>query len=333
MRGLRRAVRFAAGAVVAALALWAALAVFVDGPTSRPLAGLLAVAVLAGVGVLLARVRPFRRACVLALALWTGILCWWLSIPPRDDRDWQPDVSRAPTATVAGSRLTVRDVRDFDYRSETDFDARWETREYDLSRLCGVDLFVSHWGPTLYAHTILSWDFGDASPLAVSIETRKERSESYSAVRGFFRRYELAYVAADERDVVRLRASFRGERVWLYRLAARPETARALLLQYLDEMNRLAVDPAWYNAATLSCTTAIFRNLKVIAPAARFDWRFLANGFLPDLAYEQGMVDTSLPLEELRRRSDVTARAEACGDRADFAACIREGLPLPAGRR
>jgi hypothetical protein len=93
------------------------------------------------------------------------------------------------------------------------------------------------------------------------------------------------------------------------------------------------VDPAWYNAATLSCTTAIFRNLKVIAPAARFDWRFLANGFLPDLAYEQGMVDTSLPLEELRRRSDVTARAEACGARADFAACIREGLPLPAGRR
>jgi hypothetical protein len=242
-------------------------------------------------------------------------------------------VSRAPTATVAGSRLTVRDVRDFDYRSETDFDQRWVTREYDLDRLAGLDLFVCHWGPTLYAHTILSWDFGDASPLAVSIETRKEKGESYSALRGFFRQYELAYVFADERDVVRLRTSFRGEQVFLYRLAATRAEARALLLEYAAEANGLAREPAWYNAFSENCTTGIWRNVRALSPQTRFDWRLLANGYLPEMLHERGRIDTSVPLAELRRRSDVTARAKACGDRADFAACIREGLPLPAGRR
>ena len=260
------------------------------------------------------------------------LLAWWLSLAPSNDRDWQPDVARTPTAEREGGVVTLRDVRHFDYRSETDFAERWETRRYDLDRVEGLDLFVSFWGPTLYAHTILSWQFADAPPLAASIETRKEKGEAYSAVRGFFRQYELVYVLADESDVVRLRTGYRGERVLLYRLATPPQAARALLEQYLAEANALARRPAWYNAFTQNCTTGIWRNVRAIAPDTRFDWRLVANGRLDELLYERGTLDTRLPLAELRARSDVTAQARRCGEGADFSSCIREGLPLPASR-
>jgi hypothetical protein len=332
-RALGRWLRVAVATLTALLALWGAAAIWIDGPANRPLAGLLVAAFLAAVAVPLTRVRPLLHACLWALAPCVAVGCWWNSIPPRNDRDWQPDVARTPTAERQGSVVTLRDVRDFDYRSETDFTERWETRRYDLERVAGLDLFVSYWGPTLYAHTILSFDFEGAPPLAVSIETRKEKGESYSALRGFFRQFELVYVLADERDVVRLRTSFRGERVFLYRLDTPRTEARALLEQYLSEANALARQPAWYNAFTDNCTTAIWRNVRALSPENPFDWRLLANGHLDRMLYERGRIDTSLPFAELRARSEVTERAKACGSRDDFSRCIREGLPTQGARR
>jgi hypothetical protein len=328
-----RILHVAAGGLTVVFALWGAAALWIDGPASRPLAAALAAALLAAVVVLLARARPFLRGCLWALAPSAAVAVWWLAIPARNDRDWQPDVARTATAEWRGSVVTVRDVRDFDYRTETDFVERWDTRRYDLERIAGLDLFVSYWGPTLYAHTILSWDFEGSPPLAVSIETRKEKGESYSAVLGFFRQFELVYVLADERDVVRLRTSFRGERVLLYRLATPPEHARLLLEQYLSEANGLAARPVWYNAFTENCTTAIWRNVRALAPDNPWDWRLLANGYVDRMLYERGTLDTSLPFAELRARSDITERAKACGGRDDFSRCIREGLPAPAARR
>ena len=331
--GMKRAALGLLATLTALAALWGAAAIWIDGPASRSLAGLLVAAFLVSVAVVLARVRPHLHACLWALAPCAAVLCWWLSIRPSNDRDWQPDVARTPTAERQGSVVTVRDVRDFDYRTETDFTERWEERRYDLDRVVGLDLFVIYWGPTLYAHTILSWDFEDSAPLAASIETRKEKGESYSALLGFFRQFELVYVLADERDVVRLRTNYRGERVFLYRLATSRAGARALLEQYLEEANTLAREPAWYNAFTENCTTSIWRNVRAISPGTAFDWRLLANGYLDQLAYERGLVDTSLPFAELRQRSDVTERAKACGSRDDFSRCIREGLPTPQARR
>ena len=177
-----------------------------------------------------------------------------------------PDVARFPAATIAGRQVIIHNLRNFDYRSETDYTEQWETRTFDLDQIRGIDLFLSFWGPTLIAHTITSWEFADGSHLAISIETRKEKGESYSALRGFFRQYELYYVVADERDVIRLRTNYRGERVYLYRLKVRPEFARALLLDYLAEVNRLAGRPRWYNALTHNCTTVIQHHVRQVSP-------------------------------------------------------------------
>lgn len=327
LRSSRLFLRIAISIALPIAILWAGAALWIDGPESRVLAGTLAGVVLLTASFAAALVRPRGRAAVAAFVPFAVVLTWWLTLAPSNDRDWQADVARLPTATIDGSLLTVRNLRNFEYRSDNDFTERWETRTYDLDTLVGVDVFISFWGPTLYGHTIVSWEFADGQHLAVSIETRKETGEQYSAVTGFFRQFELYYVVADERDLIRLRTGHRGERVELYRTAASPQRDRALLLDYVREINALTEKPRWYNALTHNCTTTIWHHEKAVGMAHPFDWRLLANGYLVDLAYEHGSVDTSIGLEELKRRSDITERARAARDGEDFSKAIREELP------
>jgi len=308
---------------VLACFVWACAALWFDSPFP----GLLAAGFAGLTAALLGWVRPIRRALSGFAGLFLIVILWWISIEPSNERDWLPDVARTTTAVIDGDRIAIRNVRNFDYRTETDYDERWEERTYDLSKLRGVDLFLIYWGSPWIAHTIMSWEFEDAPPLAISIETRKEKGEAYSAVLGFFRQFELYYVVSDERDVVRLRTNYRGEDVYLYRLLAPPETARALLLDYLEEINRLAAKPRWYNAFTYNCTTTIRHHVQNVAPGNPFNWRILLNGRLDELGYQRGSIDTSLPFDELKARSNITERAKAVNAASGFSARIREGLP------
>jgi hypothetical protein len=263
-------------------------------------------------------------AAIVPVAL---VALWWASLTPSNLRHWTPDVARIAGANFHDSSVTIRNVRNFNYRSESDYDQHWETRTYDLDRIRGVDLFLSFWGPTQIAHTIVSWDFGDGRHVAISIETRKEQGESYSALRGFFRQYELYYVVADERDLVGLRTNYRDEQVYLYRITVPASAARALLVDYLAKVNQLAERPEWYNALTHNCTTTIRGHAKNVGPVSGWDWRLLANGHLDELLYERAQIDTRLPFSELRARSNITERAKAAGDSEEFSARIRAGLP------
>jgi hypothetical protein len=325
---LRRAARVALGAAALAGAIgWGTLALWFDGPASRVLAGGLAGAFALGAVLLPLVVRRPSRALVALLVAFGLLLGWWFSIAPQNDRDWLPDVARPATAVVHGNVLTIDDLRNFDYHSATDFTERWERRPFDLSRLRGLDLFLSYWGSALIAHTILSWEFDDGRHLAISIETRKERGESYSPVRGFFRQYELYYVVGDERDLIRLRTNYRDERVYLYRLNPPPAMARALLLTYLDQVNRLAREPTWCNALTHNCTTTIRFHVQQMGMRNPWNWRILVNGYVDELLYMRGSVDTSRPFPELKQLSDITERAKAADQDPAFSQRIREGLP------
>lgn len=306
---------------------FAAGALWIDGPKPSPLGGLLAAALLVAILTLLVAVRPMLRSLLAVVALLAVVFAWWFSIEPSNDRDWMPDVAELATAEINGNQVTVHNVRNFDYRSEDEYDVHWEDRIYDLDKLENLDLFLIYWGSPMIAHTIMSWQFEDGKHLAVSIETRKEKGEAYSAILGFFRQFELYYVVADEQDVVKLRSNYRGEDVFVYRLQAKPELARELLLDYFAEMNSLAEKPRWYNAATLNCTTAIREHMVNIGRNGALDWRMLVNGYLPELGYERGSLDTSVPFEELQRRSEITEAAKAAGDSPEFSSLIRVGVP------
>lgn len=264
---------------------------------------------------------------VITAASFMVVLAWWLSLQPSNNRDWLPDVAVLPYAVITGSQVAIHNIRNCDYRTETDFDVHRYDRTFDLDQLCAVDLFLVTWGSPNIAHTMASFGFTNGDYVCFSIEARKEKGESYSAVKGFFRQFELTYVIADERDVVRLRTNYRqGEEACLYRLQATPEQGRKLFLDYLRRADELREHAEWYNALTDNCTMAI-RTQRDAADRAPWNWRMLLNGHLDELLYERGAIVTNLPFAELKKLSLINARAKAADQAADFSQQIRKGLP------
>jgi len=324
---MTRATRALLGlACILALA-WMTFAIYFSPLDPEWLRTALAALVPLGAAGALLWMRPLRRVLVLIAVAFVVVLAAFLATPPSNDRDWQPEVAKMPFADVSGDRVVVHNVRNTRYRSETDFTVRYEDRELDLSRLRSLDIFIFYWGSPWIAHTIMSWGFDDGQYLAISIETRKQQGQHYSAVRGFFRQYELIYVVADERDIVRVRTNFRGEDGYVYRIGAPPEDARVLLLRYLAAINELHDRPQWYNALTENCTTTIQRLARAGERRSWFSWKLILNGHLDELAYANGTFDHSLPFATLKARSHVNTRAIAAGDDPRFSRLIRAGLP------
>ncbi len=316
-----RAGRWAAGAATVLVLVWATLAVW---QISAPAA--LALIVASGAGAWLVRRRawaPLAWPVVPALALGA-----WSLLPPRNDRAWLPEIERTAWAETAGDRVTVHNVRHFAWRSLTDYTPRWETRTHHLSQLRHLDLVMTYWGSRHVCHTMLTFDFGPEGRLCVSIEARREAGEEYSALAGMFRRYELIYVFADERDVVRLRTGIRPDNdVYLYRLTATPEVARAMFLDYLRTANSLRGRPEWYHSLLTNCSTTIRQHVRRAEVPDPWDWRMLANGHVDGRLYDFGYVTRELPLPELKRRSLITPAARAADTAEDFSDRIRRGLP------
>ena len=307
---------------------WGSLAIYYSNLPAfiRPAAGILFG--LGSVGVLL-RVRPWRRAVAVFFAGFALVLLWWLAIPPSNVRDWQPDVAVLPYATINGDTVTIHNIRNCDYRSETDYTVRHYDKTFDLATLRSVDLFLIYWGSPNIAHTVFSFGFEGDDYVCFSIETRKSRGEAYSAIKGFFKQYELTYVVADERDVVRLRTNYRNEDVYLYRLKTSLKRAKMVFLDYLRQVNRLKDRPEWYNALTSNCTTNIRGHTAPYNPDAKLDWRILINGYVDEFVYEQGILDQSLPFPELKANSHINALGRAADQDPGFSQRIREGLSLP----
>jgi hypothetical protein len=274
------------------------------------------------------------RTAIGALAVFTVLVILFLRVPASNDRDWQPEVAVTPQAIVNGDLVTIRGVRNFDYRSESDFTPRWEDRTYDLRKLDSVDIIAAYWTGKAVAHTMVSFGFQDQDYLAVSIETRKEKGESYSSLAGFFRQYELYYVVADERDVIRVRTTYRQpqEDVYIYRIRAPQRNIRRSFLDYIQAMNDMCVHPRFYNTLTTNCTTTILMHTRMNPESPPMSWKILLSGYLPDYLYELGRIDTAKPFADLEKLSRVNERAQAADKDPSFSQRLREGLPKPAPR-
>ncbi len=320
--------------VVAPVGLWSAMALWFRLPAPDAVraiaAGLAALAAIATMVALFTRVR--WRALGLFAAAFAGLLVWWSTITPPLGGDWAPDVARQTTGTINGDILTLSDVRDFDWRTDSDFTERWETRSYDLSKLKGLDLILSYWAGPQMAHLIMSFDFGDGQVLAWSLEVRREKDGVYSPVADAFRSHTLVSLATTERDSVRLRSNVRGEDVQLFRLRASPEAIRTLLIGYVDEANALNRQPRWYNSLTTNCTTAVTRLIRSLGGVLPFDWRLIVNGYLPGYLYDNGAVTNAVPLDELIALARIDQRARAADGSPDFSRLIRVGVPAPDGK-
>jgi hypothetical protein len=311
--------------VVLSLTGWAACALYIDlpGAWQKPAAGLYALLVL---GAIVFGRTQLRRLtlCLLGFAV---VLAWWLSLSPSNDRLWQADVDRTAWAEISGDQVTIHNLRNFDYRTETDYTPHWETRQYDLAQIKAADIFLTFWGSPWIAHPIVSFQFGDDQHVAFSIETRKVKGDSYSAFRGFFRQYELIYTVADERDVIRLRTNYRtGEEVYLYRTTATPDAARAVFLDYLRSLNALHDQAQFYNAITSNCTTNIRIHTGAVSGSLPpWDWRLLLNGKSDEYAYQHGRLAGDLPFDQLKAQAHINDAARAADQSPDFSQLVRQG--------
>ncbi len=315
--------------LVGAASVWGALALWYRAPGGRgsrasiaALWAAFAVASLAGLWA-----GRFTLALSAFAAAYAALLLWWRSLSPSNDRAWADDVARVTHGTIDGSQVTLYNVRDFEWRTAADYTPRWETRRYDLDRLVSLDMIMSYWAGPSIAHTLLSFGFDGGGHVVFSVEIRREQTESFSEIGGFFKEFELSVIAADERDIVRLRTNVRRERTYLYRLKIAPTAIRALFRAYVDEANGLVHQPRFYHTLTGNCTIVVYKMLRRTVGRLPLSYRLWLSGYMPEYVYGVGSLDMRYPLEELRRLGYISERGLSADLSPAFSADIRRGIP------
>ncbi len=332
MRRVARIVsRLILALLIAITTAWASLALWYRFPGQELIRGLAgSLFILTGASTIVALFTYLRRPALVCFVVAFGaVLVWWTTIKPADHADWAPDVALQVTGMLDGDMLTLTNVRNFEWRSDSDFTARWTSRRYDLTKLRTLDMFLSYWAGPEVAHTIMSFGFEGGDYLAWSIEVRRLKGGEYSPIADLFKSDTLVIIAADERDIVRVRTNIRHEDVQLYRLKVSPQKARLLLLEYVADANGLLQSPRFYNSITTNCTTTIVKMMRVIGDTMPFNWRLIVNGYLPDYAYQHGVLDTKTPLSELKTLAHIDKRAGQADNSPDFSRLIRVGVPSP----
>lgn len=275
-------------------------------------------------------IKNVWRKC-LRLIFYCGfiaILISWLSLAPSHDRVWADDVANLLESKIENNKLTIKNVRNFEWSSEKDYIKRWETREYDLDKLSSADLILSYWmGPTI-AHTLVSFGFEDGRKLVFSLEIRKETHEEFSALAGFFRQYETIIIAADENDILRVRTNVREEDVHMYRLNLSKPALRTALLGYLQEAENIRQKPSFYNTLTSNCTTIIYHLAQRLKPGLPVDYRLLLSGYFDRYAFDHAGLVPGYEFKELKANSGISNKARSFdGTPAQFSKAIRVGIP------
>jgi len=328
-RILRTTSKVLAALVIGIPAVWSAFALWYQLPGGHLLKTLgVVVWVAFGIATLVALWHGRATLGLLGFAAaFALLLLWWHQLRPSNDYIWADDVARMTTGTVEGQLITLHNVRNFDWRSDSDYTQRWETRHYDLDHLRSVDMIMSYWAGPAIAHMLVSFGFDDSAQVAFSVEIRRQGGQSFSEVGGFFKEFNLSIIAADERDVIRVRTNVRGEDDYLYRIKMPVSAMRSLLLAYIEQANALVVAPRFYNTVTVNCTTLVYHMMKRIDGSLPLDYRLLLTGYLPQYVYSLGALTPGYSLEELRTRGRITDRAKAADRSENFSADIRRGVP------
>lgn len=319
----------AATVVMVLLGLWVSVALWYQGPGGA-LGRSLTIAVWLAFTMYLIVASQRGQGwppSAMFLVIFAAILVWWIRLPPSNDRDWADDVGRITHGEIDGEVVTLHEVRNFDWRSNKDYTPRWETRRYDLRQLDGVDMITSYWAGRAIAHVLFSFGFRDGQHVVFSVEIRREKTEQFSELGGFFKEFELSIIASDERDVIRVRTNVRGEDDYLYRINLPPEAARSLFKAYVEEANRLVTTPRFYNTITVNCTMLVYHMVKRIVGRLPFSYQLLFSGYLPEYVHSVGGLDPRYTLTELRSLGRITDRARRADRSETFSRDIRAGIP------
>jgi hypothetical protein len=295
--------------------LWLSLALWIQQPLNK-----IASCVLIGLWWLLACVVLgvyFKRNLIslrvdvaIYIVAFSLSLLWYFNIEAKQDRDWNPEVARMLNYVHQGDIITIHNVRNFDWHKDGSYTEHWETRQYNLNDIEGVNIITSYWMGPKIAHTLVSFDFKDEKPLVFSIEIRKEQTESFSAIGGFFRQFELSLIAADEKDIVYTRSNVRGEQVYFFPVNMDKHMAQSLFLEYLSKADDLAKQPKWYNTLTSNCTTLVFDMVQAVSDKQLpMDYRLIASGYLPNYLKDLHVLQHDWDMQTWYQRAHVNPKS------------------------
>ena len=318
--------------------LWICMALWIQQPfgwlISRILIALWLVFALSVLGIYITQHFLGRgKDILLYIMAFVCTLLWYFNIAPQQNRNWDPEVARLLSYQQQGDQITLHNVRNFNWNTDGSYTQQWDTRHYDLDQIKGVNIITSYWMGPQIAHTLVSFEFTNQTPLVFSIEIRKEKNEKFSAIGGFFRQFELSLVAADEKDIVYTRSNIRKEQVYLFPIKMSKLQAKALFLEYLKTADELRAEPKWYNTLTSNCTTLIFDMAQAINPhELPKDYRLLASGYLPNYLYDLKVLSHNYTVPQWYKMAYINERAAEYETfkyktSAHFSEVIRQGLP------
>jgi hypothetical protein len=302
--------------------LWGSLALYYAVRGSSWVPALLAlVFALAMFACLFVSRRPMGLA--IASCLFAAVVVWWMTLVPSNARNWEPEYAIAPSVDRDGELVTIHGIRNGDYDAGGKFEPNTHSATFAVGELNEVDLVSSHWGSDAIAHVFISFGFTDGRHIAISVETRREVGEEYSILGGFFRRYEIIYVAADERDLIGVRSDVRRESVYLYPLVATNEEIRRLFLSYVDRIASLSTNPEFYNTVTNNCTTNVLQRANAVSSKRiPSNWTVLLSGYSDEYVYDLGRMSHRLPFADLKQES-LIRRPPGARPGKDFSSDIR----------
>jgi len=306
---------------------WSALALYYRSfPSQEQLRLPIAIVYIITVIFIVVLRKSRTKLFLLSLVGFLVVAMWFSTITPKADASYPQDVTM-PYAEFQGDIITVHNVRNSDYRTRDDADVHYEIRVYNISDLKTVDLFMNYWGDDRIAHTILSFGFANGEHIAVSVETRREIGEVYSEWAGLFKQYELIYIWADERDVIRLRTNYRKERVYLYRTTLSAAKGQDLFIDMMIRTSELYKKPEFYDTIKQNCTNTLVHHI-IASKAYKIPFwkRRIATGAADRRAYNERFLDTSRPFEELRKEAFINDRAIAADKDLLFSEKIRTHL-------
>jgi hypothetical protein len=270
--------------------------------------------------------RFIKRVILFGLILLCSAAVLWYVVPPANDKEWSVDQRILPFAEFNGDLVTIHNIRNFAYSSTTSYTQHYYDKTFDLRKIKSIDYIVEPFsGYKGAAHTFLSFGFEGDEYVAISVEIRKEKEESFSAVKGLFRQYELMYVVADERDVVKLRTNYRKDDVYMYPAKIAQEKMREIFLDMLTRANKLREKPEFYNTIANNCTTNIVSHVnRIKAGRIPFHISMIFPKHSDRFAYELGLIDTTLPFDEAQKKFHINERAMKYANDPKFSVRIRQ---------
>lgn len=317
--------------------IWLCLALWFQEPfgwlLTRVLIGIWIVFALSILGIYITQHFFNRHTDVLIYILVFLLgLFWYFNLEAKQDREWNPEVAQVLSYQQNGDQITLHNVRNFNWHADGSYDERWESRKFDLTQITGVNIITSYWMGPQIAHTLVSFDFANGKPLTFSIEVRKQKNEEFSTYGGFFRKYELSLIAADEKDLIYTRSNVRHEQVYFFPINMPKTERRALFEEYLRKADELKNQPKWYNSLTSNCTTLVFDMGQAISKRhLPTDYRLFASGYLPNYLYDLNALSHDLTIKQWYEVAYINPRVSGLNNISSiqYSTLIRKGIPKP----